>query len=145
MKVYVGVGFVRFMTLVLATKSYSCVGSRRCTGSTNNTTEAFLTTIRDIIIIYSLLLAARTPRRTLRLLHPRRPPPSPLSANCTSLPPLARHEGTGMQTALIMTFTVYATVWSGEALRPCLNAHTELARPRWGLTTATCPLCQTHR
>lgn len=74
------------------------------------------------------------------LLHILRPPPPLLqSANCTSLPLLARHEGTGMQTALIMTFTVYAPVWSGKTLRSSVEAHTELVRPRWGFTTAACP------
>lgn len=41
-------------------------------------------------------------------------PPPIQSANCTS-PLLARHEGSGMQTVLIMTFTVFTTVWAVKA------------------------------
>lgn len=52
----------------------------------------------------SFFPAARTPRIMLLLYI------SPLSSS--SSPLLARHDGTGMQTALIMTFTVYTTVWS---------------------------------
>lgn len=46
---------------------------------------------------------------------PAIPPPPIQSANCPLPSVLAQHDGTGMQTALIMTFTVFTTVcvWEG--------------------------------
>lgn len=65
-------------------------------------------------LTYPFFAPARTPRIIMLLLHPQIYPPPPLS----SLQTVPRHDGTGMQTALIMTFTVCTTVWAvGKAPR----------------------------
>lgn len=53
------------------------------------------------------------------------PPPS-LSANCASPSLLARHGGTGMQTAPIMTFTVYSLLRGGSPALQLRNAERRL-------------------
>lgn len=66
-------------------------------------------------------VAARTPRKKAA---PVSPPPG-LSANCASPSLLARHGGSGMQTALIMTFTVYSLPSRGSPVLRQRNAGAE--------------------
>lgn len=82
-------------------------------------------------------VAARTPRKTRLLL----PPPPILSANCASPSPLARHGGTGMQTALIMTFTVCSLLSGGSPVLRRRNAERRLNR---GASEATRPARTVH-